>query len=87
MQTEKGDWYFFTHHGRGDWEGRCDSLLPVTWIDGWPIIGQPDDKGIGHFVWSGKKPVDGTPLSRRKPAMNSMRPASHHNGSGTINRG
>jgi beta-xylosidase len=62
VQTEKGDWYFFTHHGTGAWEGRCDSLLPVTWIDGWPIIGKPDDKGIGHFVWSGKKPVDGTPI-------------------------
>ena len=57
VQTEKGDWYFFTHHGTGAWEGRCDSLVPVTWIDGWPIIGKPDDKGIGHFVWSGTKPV------------------------------
>jgi beta-xylosidase len=62
VQTEKGDWYFLTHHGTGAWEGRCDSLVPVTWIDGWPIIGQPDDKSIGHFVWSGKKPVDNTPI-------------------------
>jgi beta-xylosidase len=62
VQTEKGDWYFFTHHGTGAWEGRCDSLVPVTWIEGWPIIGQPDAKGIGHFVWSGKKPVDGTAI-------------------------
>lgn len=62
VQTEKGDWYFFTHHGNGAWEGRCDSLLPVTWIDGWPIIGTPDDKGIGHFVGSGKKPVEGTSI-------------------------
>jgi len=62
VDTEKGEWYFFTHHGHGDWEGRCDSLLPVTWIEGWPIIGQPDDKGIGHFVLSGKKPVEGTPI-------------------------
>ena len=62
VQTEKGDWYFLTHHGHGDWEGRCMSLVPVTWIDGWPIIGQPDDKGIGHFVWSGRMPVSGTPV-------------------------
>jgi beta-xylosidase len=27
VQTEKGDWYFFTHHGTGAWEGRCDSLV------------------------------------------------------------
>ena len=62
VQSAKGDWYFFTHHGTGAWEGRCDSLLPVTWIDGWPVIGQPDEKKIGHFVWSGKMPVDGTPI-------------------------
>jgi len=61
VQTEKGDWYFFTHHGTGAWEGRCDSLVPVTWVDGWPIIGKPDGKQIGHFVWSGKKPLDGMP--------------------------
>jgi len=30
VQTENGDWYWFTHHGSGDWEGRCASLLPVT---------------------------------------------------------
>lgn len=59
VQTESGAWYWFTHHGTGDWEGRCASLVPVKWIDGWPIIGDPDDKGIGHFVWSGKKPVEG----------------------------
>jgi beta-xylosidase len=60
VQTEKGDWYFLTHHGSGAWEGRCASLVPVTWMDGWPIIGLPDDKGIGRFVWTGKKPVEDT---------------------------
>nr|MDQ2730493.1 family 43 glycosylhydrolase [Armatimonadota bacterium] len=62
VQTQKGDWYFYTHHGTGDWEGRCNSLLPVTWIDGWPIIGQVGSDGIGSMVWSGKKPVDNTPI-------------------------
>ena len=59
VQTESGAWYWFTHHGTGDWEGRCASLVPVKWIDGWPIIGEPDEKSIGHFVWSGKIPVEG----------------------------
>jgi beta-xylosidase len=62
VQTEKGDWYFYTHHGAGAWEGRCNSLLPVTWVDGWPIIGQIGADGIGSMVWSGKKPVQGTPI-------------------------
>jgi beta-xylosidase len=62
VQTEKGDWYFFTHHGTGAWEGRCDSLLPVTWIDGWPIIGAVGADGIGSMVWSGKIPVANTAI-------------------------
>lgn len=60
VQTEKGDWYFYTHHGTGSWEGRSNSLLPVTWINGWPIIGQVGADGVGGMVWSGKKPVEGT---------------------------
>ncbi len=63
MQTEKGEWYFYTHHGTGAWEGRANSLLPVTWIDGWPIIGRVGADSIGSMAWSGKKPVQGTPIA------------------------
>ena len=60
VQTEKGSWYFLTHHGSsGDWSGRIMSLLPVVWIDGWPIIGDPGVDTIGRMVWSGKKPATG----------------------------
>jgi beta-xylosidase len=62
VQAENGGWFWFTHHGSGDWAGRCASLLPVTWIDGWPIIGQAGADGIGSMVWSGKKPVEGTTI-------------------------
>jgi len=62
VQTEKGEWYFFTHHGTGAWEGRCLSLLPVTWTDGWPIIGQAGADGIGSMVWAGPKPVANTKI-------------------------
>jgi len=62
VQTEKGDWYWYTHHGTGDWAGRIDSLVPVTWADGWPILGAVGADGIGSMVWSGKMPVDGTPI-------------------------
>ncbi|MEO5565014.1 MAG: glycoside hydrolase 43 family protein [Chitinophagaceae bacterium] len=57
VQTQKGDWYFLTHHGTGDWSGRVMSLLPVNWVDGWPIIGEVSKEKIGRMVWSGKKPV------------------------------
>lgn len=62
VQGESGEWYFFTHHGTGAWEGRGASLLPVTWIEGWPILGKVGPEGIGSMVWSGKKPVRGTPI-------------------------
>lgn len=61
-QTESGDWHFLTHHGTGAWEGRAASLLPVTWVEGWPIIGEVGPDGLGRMVWSGKKPVTGTPM-------------------------
>jgi beta-xylosidase len=62
VQTEQGDWFFFTHHGIGDWEGRCASLLPVTWVGGWPILGQVGEDGLGKMVWSGRKPVADGPV-------------------------
>jgi beta-xylosidase len=59
VQTQHGDWYFLTHHGSGDWSGRNMSLLPVNWVDGWPILGKPTADNIGRMVWSGKIPVNG----------------------------
>lgn len=60
VDTVNGDWFFLTHHGHGDWEGRPASLLPVTWIDGWPIPGATDATGKpGLMTWSAKKPLAG----------------------------
>ena len=57
VEGPNGKWYFFTHHGKGDWEGRAASLLPVVWSDGWPIIGKLGDDGLGYMVWSGEMPL------------------------------
>jgi len=62
VQTEAGDWYFYTHHGDADWEGRPDSLLPVNWVNGWPILGNVGSDGLGTMVWSGTKPVANQPI-------------------------
>jgi beta-xylosidase len=62
VQTEAGDWYFLTHHGDGSWEGRPASLLPVTWVDGWPVLGKVGADGIGTMVWAGRKPVPNEPV-------------------------
>ncbi|MCD7962174.1 MAG: hypothetical protein LUF90_01175 [Rikenellaceae bacterium] len=60
IEGPDGIWYFLTHHGKGDWEGRAVSLLPVTWIDEWPVIGEPDSNGWGHMVWFGNMPIEGS---------------------------
>ena len=65
VQTKAGDWYFLTHHGSGDWSGRIMSLLPVNWVNGWPILGTVGPDTIGRMVWSGKMPVKGQ--KRRTP--------------------
>ncbi len=58
IEVDKDAWYFLTHHGSGDWEGRPASLLPVTWINNWPVIGKPGRDSIGEMVWRGKKPIN-----------------------------
>jgi beta-xylosidase len=60
VQATDGSWYFLTHHGSGDWSGRVLSLLPVTWANGWPVIGKLGADGIGSMVWTGKMPVKDT---------------------------
>lgn len=56
VQGKDDKWYFMTHHGTGDWSGRIVSLLPVTWIDGWPVIGEVVADTIGTMKWSGDMP-------------------------------
>ncbi|OGV58353.1 MAG: hypothetical protein A2X45_23075 [Lentisphaerae bacterium GWF2_50_93] len=62
LDTGPGGWYFLTHHGGGDWAGRCMSLLPVTWVDGWPIIGATADGEPGTMVLASRKPIQGLPV-------------------------
>lgn len=57
IEGPDGKWYFLTHHGRGDWEGRVASLLPVSWINDWPVMGKVGEDGLGYMVWSGEMPI------------------------------
>lgn len=56
VKAPDDNWYFLTHHGTGSWEGRAVSLLPITWIDDWPIIGNVGADHIGSMVWTGRIP-------------------------------
>ncbi|WP_207632754.1 glycoside hydrolase family 43 protein [Foetidibacter luteolus] len=58
VKAQNNRWYFLTHHGSGDWEGRPASLLPVTWINNWPIIGKVGKDTIGEMVWAANKPIN-----------------------------
>ena len=62
VQTERGDWWFVTHQGTGAYEGRAMCLLPVTWRDGWPVVGEAGADGIGHMVWQATKPLADLPV-------------------------
>jgi len=59
VQAPDGGWWFVTHQGSGSWEGRALCVLPVTWVDGWPVIGEPGPDGIGNMVWQARVPVPG----------------------------
>lgn len=52
-----GQWYFLTHHGSGDWSGRIMSLLPVKWVDGWPMMGDRTAGELGTMVWQAPMPT------------------------------
>jgi beta-xylosidase len=64
VQLKNGTWWFLTHQGKGDWEGRAGVLLPVTWKNGWPLLGQPGPDGIGEMVWGGSSPIPSNAQSK-----------------------
>jgi beta-xylosidase len=53
VQLKDGSWWFIIMQDRGP-IGRVPNLEPVTWVDGWPMIGE-NGKGVITF----KKPVAG----------------------------
>jgi len=38
IDTPKGDWYAYLFGDRGS-VGRIPYLVPMTWVDGWPVVG------------------------------------------------
>jgi beta-xylosidase len=50
VDTPSGEWWFLHFQDRGAY-GRVTHLQPVTWRDGWPVIGEdPDGDGKGQPV-------------------------------------
>ncbi|WP_288379707.1 glycoside hydrolase 43 family protein [uncultured Massilia sp.] len=63
MRAQDGkDW--FVHFQDRKAYGRVTHLQPMTWKDGWPIIGQEGPKaGVGNPVTEWVKPVAGQPVA------------------------
>jgi len=62
VQLKNGDWWFIIMQDRGP-IGRVPHLLPVTWVEGWPMLGE---NGKGYA--SGKKPDVGKSFPVTHPA-------------------
>lgn len=60
VDTPDGDWYWVAQFNSGNYAGRRPHLLPVSWVDDWPMPGiDTNGDGVGEMVWRGDKPVTG----------------------------
>lgn len=55
VETQTGEWWFLHFQDKGAY-GRITHLQPVTWKDGWPVMGINDKDYCGEPVLSYKKP-------------------------------
>jgi beta-xylosidase len=67
LQLPNGSWWYLhqlVQNCSNPFQGRPQFLEPVTWKDGWPIIGKDvDGDGIGEPVWQERKPIAGYPIT------------------------
>lgn len=64
VQLKNGDWWFVIMQDRGP-IGRVPMLVPVKWVDGWPMLGE---NGEGKGVLTSMKPNTGTYQRIEPPA-------------------
>ncbi len=65
VDTPEGEWWFY-HFQETDALGRVLHLQPMTWRDGWPVIGVDyDGNGVGEPASLWQKPNLPQPLHRR----------------------
>ena len=62
VDTPKGEWWFIHFQDAGIY-GRIVHLQPVSWRDGWPLMGQINDHacGCGEPVMNCRKPATNSP--------------------------
>ena len=58
VDTPDGKWFYMAQFTDGNAGGRQPHLVPVTWINDWPVVGvNPDDELHGKMVWRNAKPI------------------------------
>lgn len=62
VQLQNGDWWFIIMQDRGA-IGRVPNLLPVEWVDGWPMLGSGNKDVVTY-----KKPNVGKTFPIKTPA-------------------
>ncbi|MEN9841509.1 MAG: Xylan 1,3-beta-xylosidase [Verrucomicrobiota bacterium] len=62
VDTPDGRWFWLAQFNRYASDGRPPHLLPVTWIDDWPVPGYDIEGLQGHFRWQQAKPISGHPV-------------------------
>ena len=62
VDTPDGRWFWLAQFNRYGSDGRTPHLVPVTWMDDWPVPGVDIKDKQGKMVWQMKKPILGQPI-------------------------
>jgi beta-xylosidase len=62
VDTPDGRWFWIGQFNHVESDGRKPNLLPVTWIDDWPVPGVAIEDKKGKFSWQLPKPISGQPF-------------------------
>jgi len=57
VDTPDGRWFWIAQFNRYNSDGRTPCLLPVTWIEDWPVIGDEIKGEFGKMIWQMSKPI------------------------------
>jgi beta-xylosidase len=59
VTTPDGRWFYMAQFNRYGSDGRTPNLLPVTWVNDWPVIGVNPSGQSAAMSWDLGKPVQG----------------------------
>lgn len=57
VDTPDGRWFWIAQFNRYGSDGRTPCMVPVTWIDDWPVIGDSIEGNYGRMSWRRPKPI------------------------------